>query len=205
MSILIAVKNNGKIYMGGDREVSRDGMAATSTARVWESPQSKGVMIGCISPSNIITNLKTEILFDAGNWFAGYKLFDYSAIKQMVNRIRTQFRYCIGDEESYAEYENGAWEMNAQFLMSRNDILFAVDQHGTPVEIDDFCSIGSGSSYAFNSLASTTGADDPVECIKKALYECIRNGVKIDFPFSVWCTNQNCADELVTLYEKDFM
>ena len=187
MSILIALKQDGIVYMGGDREVSRDGMMATSCIRVWDSPNSQGLVMGCIAPIDIISPLRNTELLDLS--LPDDREFSYDFVRgPFVNRIRYCIRDGVSNDEAYSEDEKESWQVNAQFLIAKNDRLFAIDSTGNTIEIDDFCAVGEGSAAAFDSLMASAADESATSRIQKALSACAESGAKVDLPATVMNT-----------------
>ena len=181
MSILIALKSGGRVYIGGDRESMQDGSIETDTSRVWEPYDAKGFVIGCIGSVKVISALKNRSLFQ---YYDNY--LNYSFTKTYLpRRIADAIKDLSNDEEAYFEDERGVWELNAAFLIASHNRLFYMNQRGEIVEIEDFCVLGDDMSFAYDSLRATGDIADPIERIKRAVAASVGNKVDIEYPVSV--------------------
>ena len=201
MSILIAIKSGNAVYIAGDREVSKDGVAASSIRRVWRTSGRYGILVGCIAPTHIVSHFKNVHLFD-GSFLSGDD-FNYGFMRiPMCYRIMHEFEHHIRQDESNCNNDGGGCEINAQFLFARDGSLYSIDQELNAIEVDDFIALGTGSSYAFESLLNTVEEFDPIVRIKNAVLECKKRGVHIDFPIEIHNTTK--SDDVITLHKKDF-
>ena len=168
MSVLIALKKDGIVYMGGDSEVFKKGLIASRTNRIWEVPKSGGLLIGCIGSIGVISSLKNQKLFD-NSWFSD-EIFSFDFARTTLNfRIRNHIKNSAIDDENYYEHEDGTIDIGASFFAAKADCLCYISSIGEVFEIDDFCVIGQGANQAYECLLSTASVEDPMERIKKAL------------------------------------
>ena len=182
MSVVVAIKHEGKIFIGSDSQVTKGGTRQTlnnpNNYKIWKV---KGVdsclmaHVGCVRDANVIrimNNLVDEltILRDEIN-------FEY-VVREIVPNILNELRkyHYLGESSSQA-FEL----MDSDFLFAYKDRLFLINQDGCVIEIDDSIAIGSGSHEAIGSILSTDSAS-PNERIIKAITASAVADIYVDYP-----------------------
>ena len=200
MSVVVAIKKDGIIYMGADSQVSRGGTRSTlsnpNNYKIWAMSDVDNCLMGSVGTlraNNIIkvaNSLIPEIVDIKGN-------VDFRfVVRHFVPRLMDE----LDEYKVLCRSKDDAPDMAASFLLAYRDRLYSIDNYGSVIEIDDFCAIGSGTSEALGSLLSSTGIDDPVERIKMAIKASVAHDIYVDYPIVISNTKDT---EYKVYYEKD--
>lgn len=200
MSVVVAIKQNGIIYMGADSQVSCGGSRSTlsnpNNYKIWAVEGVSSCLMGSVGmlrANNVIKvadNLIPEIvdLKKSVNFCFVVRSF----IPRLMDELDKYAILCRG--------KDGVPDMTASFLLAYHDSLFSIDRYGSVIEVDDICAIGSGASEALGSLLSSAKLEDPVERIKMAIKASAAHDVYVDYPIVISSTKDT---EYKVYYEKD--
>ena len=200
MSVVVALKKDGVVYMGADSQASKGGALVLLTNpnnyKVWPVPDVDGCLMGGVGAtraSNIIKvadNLIPEIV----------DIKDAVDFRFVVKRFVPRLMEELDEYHVLLKENDDVPDMSASFLLAYHDRLFSIDRYGCVIEVDDFCAIGSGAGEAYGSLVSTDNEDDPIERIKKAIRASASRDIYVDYPIVISDTD-SCEYNVV--YEKD--
>lgn len=198
MSVVVAIKENGKIYIGADSQCTRGGTRRTlsnaNNYKIWRVPDTEHCLmahVGLVREANVARvarDLVPEIYRLKG-------LVDFSfVVKHLIPRLFDEF-----EENRILRNEDGLPVFDSSFLFAYEDKLFYISKNATVLEIDDFCAIGSGECEAIGSLLSTEG-EPCEERIKKAIKASAASDIYVDYPIIIANTEENLFK---VYYEKD--
>ena len=200
MSVVVAIKKDGVIYMGADSQVTRGGTRATlsnpNNYKIWGM---RGVdnclmgSVGALRANNIIKvadDLIPEIvdIKDAVDF--------RFVVKHVVPRMMDE----LDNYGVLVKTRDDVPDMSASFLLAYRDRLYSIDGYGCVIEVDDFLAIGSGACEALGSLLSSADMEDPIERIKTAIKASAANDIYVDYPIVIANTRDT---EFKVYYEKD--
>ena len=202
MSVVVAIKKNGVVYIGADSQVTKGGTRATlsnpNNYKIWSVDGTDHCIMGAVGAlraanvMKVASDLVPQIVDIKGA--VDFKF----VVKNLVPRIMDELdRYNILIKD-----KSGVPDMDASFLFAYKDKLFSIDCYGTVIEVDDFCAIGSGSSEAIGSLFSTASTDDPIKRILDAIKSSATHDIYVDYPIIVSNTE---SGEFKVYYEKDLV
>lgn len=200
MSVVVAIKKDGVIYMGADSQVSRGGTRATlsnpNNYKVWAVDNVDNCLMGSVGTlraTNIIrvaddlipemVDIKEAVVFRF-------------VVKHLVPRMMGE----LDEYHALTKDNEDLPNMSASFLLAYHDRLFSIDSYGCVIEVDDFCAIGSGASEALGSLLSTVDEEDPVERIKAAIKASAAHDIYVDYPIVV---SNTANTKFQVFYDKD--
>ena len=179
MSVIVAIKENGKIYLGADSQVTRGGCRASlsnpNNYKIWKVKGVDNCIMGHVGALRdacairIMDNLVREI--DV--------IHDVIDFEDMVSRVEPMIRDELIDHRFISE-DNPYTDMESRFIFCYRDKMFTIS-YGGVIEHDDFVSIGSGESSAIGSLVSTVG-ELPEGRIIKAIKASVANDIYVDYP-----------------------
>ena len=183
MSVVVAIKENGKVYMGCDSQStygnSRITLKNPNNYKIWKVPDSKNCLMGCVGrkrDSNVI-RLMGGIVDDYDEY---YKRINYKfVVKYLVPAIIKELKK-VGYLKSDDHFES----MDSSYLFAYKDNLFWISDDGTVLEVDDYVAIGSGASEAIGSLLSTEN-EEPKSRIVKAIKASAANDIYVDYPIII--------------------
>ena len=165
MTCIVALKDEGSIYIGGDR------LATAGYGRKYHLAQQK------------VWKKGPEMIFGGAGDVRGIQLLAYTSAIPPMKEGQSIEEYLAMDFSNALKNalhaggdlhnKHNVEESFSQFLLGFRGRLFAFYQDFAFIEVvEDFTSIGSGGDYAIGSLYSTQGTDmTPEERITKAL-EC---------------------------------
>ena len=200
MSVVVAIKENGKVTIGADSQCTRGGTRRTlsnpNNYKVWKVLDAENCLfaqVGLVREANII-----RVARDLVPEMAQLKdKVDFSfVVKRLVPRMFEEL-------EEYRAIKKGdnLPEFESSFIFAYKDKLFYISGNATVIEIDDYVAIGSGECEAIGSLLSTEG--EPCEDrIKKAIKASAASDIYVDYPIVITDT-ESC--EFKVFYEKDLV
>ena len=200
MSVVVAIKENGKVTIGADSQCTRGGTRRTlsnpNNYKIWTLRDADNCLMGSVGTlrvNNVIKvadDLIPEIVDIK-------KTVDFRfVVRHFVPRIMDE----LDDYKVLGKAKDDAPNMAASFLLAYHDRLYSIDHYGSVIEVDDFCAIGSGSCEALGSLLSSVGIDDPAERIKMAIKASAAHDIYVDYPIVISNTKDT---EYKVYYEKD--
>lgn len=179
MSVIVAIKENGKIYIGADSQSTRGSCRASlsnpNNYKIWKVKGVDNCIMGhvgalkdacAIRVMNDLVRKIDEINGDID--------FEY-----VVSRIELMIR----DElitHKFISDDNAYEDMESRFIFCYKDKMYTIS-YGAVIEQDDFVAIGSGESSAIGSLVSTEGLPAK-ERIIKAIKASVTNDIYVDYP-----------------------
>ena len=200
MSVVVAIKENGRVTIGADSQVTKGGTRRTlsnpNNYKVWRVLGTENCMmahVGLVREANVIrvarglvpelAPLKDEIDFSF-------------VVKHLVPAL-------FAELEEYRVIKGGSEppRFESSFIFAYKDKLFYISGNGTVIEVDDYCAIGSGECEAIGSLLSTEG-EPCEERIKKAIKASAANDIYVDYPIVMTDTE---STEFKVYYEQDIL
>jgi ATP-dependent protease HslVU (ClpYQ) peptidase subunit len=162
MSLVVAYKRDGVIYLGADSQVSfGDSKISLHT----NGPQKIMLM-----PNNIIVGFAGSVANIANfimtpQWFENIK--DEVLTKEIIlKHIFNPFSDYLIDQQKMKMY-NAMHDLNFSMLIAKDDQLFHVDEDGLITHLNHYGAIGSGGLIAHPILKHEKG--NPEKIILKAL------------------------------------
>ena len=200
MSVVVAIKENGKIMFGADSQCtkgsSRRSLSNSNNYKIWKVLGAENCLmahVGLVREANVVRvaqGLISELdqLKDS---------VDFSfVVRRLVPALFDELSaYGILKKEDDIPY------FDSSFLFAYKDRLFYISANGTVIEIDDYCAIGSGECEAVGSLLSTEG-EGCEERIKKAIRASAANDIYVDYPIVISDTE---TTGFKVYYEKDMV
>lgn len=179
MSVVVAIKENGRVYMGSDSQVTKGGTRFTlknpNNYKVWRVDGSDNAVmghVGNVRDANIVRLMSSVVdEYDEYKNRVGYRF----VVKYLVPEIIRSLK-----EASYIKDEAPV-QLDSSFLFAHNDSLFQIHYDCSVIEVDDYVAIGSGSQEAIGSLLSTEG-EEPIQRIIKAIKASAANDIYVDYP-----------------------
>lgn len=166
MSIVVAIKHEGKIYMAADTMVSygnaKRQLTTPHTQKIWAVEDTPNCIMGgagMLADINLIRYCgkhlipELEVLKDE----LDIGVIMQTTVPQIFGLIKEYGEVCCKPEGS---------TIQSQFLIGVGSHLFAVYEDGCVEEEEDFIAIGSGSDMALGSLYTTEGEDITMRLIK---------------------------------------
>ena len=180
MSLVVAIKENGKVYVGADSQVTRGGTRSTlknpNNYKIWQvgnTPACLMAHVGNVRDANIVRLMDDLVTdYDVYQNRVGYRY----VVKQVVPEIVKALR-----EAGYLKDDKYLEHTESRYLFIYKDQLFLINTDGCVLEIDDYAAIGSGEDQAIGSLLSSEG-EDPETRIIKAIKAGAASDIYVDYP-----------------------
>ena len=200
MSVVVAIKKDGVVYMGADSQVTKGGTRATlsnpNNYKVWEVGDTEHCIMGSVGALRVANVVK--VMNDLIPEIVDIKhAVDFRfVVRRLVPHIMEE----LDEQRLLLNDKDDTPHMGASFLFAYYDRLFSIASDGAVIEIDDFCAIGSGASEALGSLLSSVDEKDPVERIKTAIKASAAHDIYVDYPIVITDTEDT---EFEVFYEKN--
>ncbi len=195
MSVVVAIKKDGRIYMGSDSQVTLGGTRTTlknpNNYKMWKVIGVDNCLMASVGTLRDACVIRTmDDLVTEYNVYRKHIGFDF-----VVNKIVPD----IIDRLQKAHYikDDGVFDgMDSSFLFAFEDQLFDISSDGSVIEIEDYVAIGSGKNEAIGSLLSTEGLN-PEERIIKAIKASASHDLYVDYPI-IMANTDNCEFDIIT-------
>ena len=197
MSVVVAIKENDRVYIGCDSQATQGGSRTTlknpNNYKVWNVlPVNNCLMasVGNVRDACVIRTM-TDLVSDY-DIFKDCIDFDYvvnNIVPHIIYRLK-EVKY-LNDEPVFEGFES-------VFLFAYKDKLFHITNDGSVIEIEDFVAIGSGKNEAIGSLLSTDGLK-PEERIIKAIKASAASDIYVDYPIII----TNTVDQRFDIITQD--
>ena len=181
MSVVVAIREGNKVYIGSDSQVTKGGSRTTlnnpNNYKVWKVDGVDHCLmahVGNVRDGNVVRLIRGII--DEYDEF--YERVNYSfVVKYIVPEIIKTLK-----DAHFLKMNDGYIDcMDSSFLFAYKDKLFSINGDCSVIEINDYVAIGSGSNEAIGSLLSTEG-QNPKKRIVKAIKSSAASDIYVDYP-----------------------
>ncbi len=152
MSVIVAIKENGRVYLGADCRVTDNGLIAPVSEDNYKIAKIKG------------TN---HALFGSVGELVDWNFVKYKyCVPQGIDNIDMEFLQCefvptiyqiLKNAGFVSNSDDGRAKIDSPFMFAIKDKIYSTDNDLAIVSHDDYFAIGSGQSVALGSLASSKG------------------------------------------------
>ena len=181
MSVVVAIKKDGVIYMGADSQVTRGGtrtsLSNPNNYKIWKVKGVDNCLMGHVGSLReacvvkVMDNLVRDI-----DVIRDYVDFEYVVTRIVPMMIDQLIEYRYLDKDGVFK------EMDSRYLFAFEDKLFVIGFGGSVIEVDDCVAIGSGECEAIGSLLTTQTEEDPIVRIVKAIKASAAHDIYVDYP-----------------------
>lgn len=203
MSVVVAIKENGKVFIGADSQVTRGGTRSTlknpNNYKIWKVKDVDHCLmahVGNVRDANVI-RVMDDLVTDY-NVFKRHIDFEFvvrSIVPDIINELKKYGFIKDGDH-----FEN----LESRFIFAYQDMLFLISSDGSVIEIDDCVAIGSGECEAIGSLLSTD-EDNPEARIVKAIKASAASDIYVDYPIVLTNTDTTEFEVITEKNEKNYL
>ena len=203
MSVVVAVKDNGKVYIGADSQVTRGGTRTTlknpNNYKIWKV---KGVdnclmaHVGNVRDANairVMDRLVTE--YDIFKNNIDFEFVVTCVVPDIINELK---KYGFIDNKDHFD------SLESRFIFAYKNMLFIINSDGCVLEIDDCVAIGSGECEAIGSLLSTEG-ESPKARIVKAIKASAASDIYVDYPIILTDTKRTEFEIITEKNENNYI
>ena len=200
MSVVVAIKEGKKVYIGVDSQVTKGGTRTTlknpNNYKVWRVPNAPHCLmaqVGSFRDSNVV-RLMDRLVTDY-NIYREHIDYEFVVKKVVPDIVEELKKYGMLKDEKYVEC------MDSAFVFAYCDQLYMIGRDLSVIEIDDYVAMGSGEDQAIGSLLSTEG-EEPKERIVKAIKASAAADIYVDYPIILTDT-ENGEFEIITEKNED--
>jgi len=156
MSLIVAIKEQSRIYIGSDTMVCNDGGSTWhDKSKIWKSSSNKKILIGGVGYLSVIEKVRHGYPFDAD-----------TPTLETVNAWMQNIISTVKDDDDYS------------FIICGNGKIFIASCGGLIIEAKDYEAIGSGRNVAMGALYSIDKfIPDPEEKIRVAISAAMRYNI----------------------------
>ena len=202
MSVIVAIRENNKIYIGADSQVTRGGCRASlsnpNNYKIWKVKGVDNCIMGHVG--NLRDACAIRVMDDLVREID--VIHDEIDFEYVVRRIEPMIRDELIDHRFISD-DKPYTDMESRFIFCYRDKMYTIT-YGSVIENDDFVSIGSGESAAIGSLVSTIG-QAPEERIIKAIKSSVTNDIYVDYPIILTDTETTEFEIIAEENEKKFL
>ena len=179
MSVVVAIKEKGKIIMGCDSQVTRgesyNTLKSINNYKIWKVKNTDHCLMGHtgrVRNSNIV-RLMDELIKEGET--IDFELVVKSVVPRIVEELLT-YR-SIEDKERIED-------IGSSFILAYKDKLFLIYYDCSVIEIDDYIAVGSGECEAMGVLNITEG-ENPKTRIIKAIQSASKGNLYVSYPIII--------------------
>ena len=180
MSVVIAIKDKDKVYVGCDTQVTVGGnkhVLKGESQKVWHYNNLPDVVMGGSGSLRDIQILQTTPdLLDLTHILLGEVKYEYLVQHFFTREYEVLMQKNRIMRDALGNYEN---IVNCHLILAFEDKMFAIDGEGCVIEGDDYLVIGSGSDIA-TGILETNKSKKPEIRIKEAIEACADNTIYVN-------------------------
>ena len=202
MSVVVAIKENGKVFIGADSQVTKGGTRTTlkneNNYKVWRVPNAPHCLmaqVGNLRDANVV-RLMQDLVTDY-NIYRGHISFDFVVKKVVPDIVEELTRFGYLKDGKNSEY------LDSSFLFAYKDQLWMIGQDRSVIEIEDYIAIGSGADQAIGSLLSTEN-ENARDRIIKAIKASAAADIYVDYPIILTDTKSGEFDVITEKSEDNY-
>lgn len=189
MSVIVAIKHNGVVYMGADSQVTKGGSRTTlrnpNNYKIWKIEGSEHGLMGSVGNLRdaCVMRLSRSFIDDYDEYLnrVDYRYVVTYVVPEIIKTLKKA--NFIKSKDDYIDF------LDSSYLFAHQDKLYNISNDCSVVEVDDFVAIGSGAPEAIGSLLSTEG-EDPRTRIIKAIKASAATDIYVDYPIILSDTNK---------------
>lgn len=183
MSVVLAIKQDNKIYLGADSQVTRGGtrlsLSNPNNYKIWKVKGVENCIIGSVG---VLRDACVIRIMD--NLIRQNEITDETiSFEYVVDRIVPRMKREL-EEYGYLSKNEKFDGFDSSFLIAHKDKLYYIGSDAAVIEIDDCIAIGTGSNESLGSLLSTNN-EDPLKRIIKAVKSSATHDIYVDYPIII--------------------
>ena len=183
MSVIVGIKQDGKIYLGADSQITKGGTRLSLTNpnnyKIWKVIGEENCLMGCVGSLReaCVVRIISDFIKKTDD---GDNTIDFECVvARIVPKIKAELEYY-----DYLDKDKVFDGFDSSYLFAHKDKLFFINSDGAVIEIDDCIAIGSGANESIGSLVTSIG-EDPVERIIKAIKASAVHDIYVDYPIII--------------------
>lgn len=203
MSVVVAIKENGRVYLGCDSQATKGGTRTTlknpNNYKIWNVLGVEACAMGHVGfvREACVVRLLDDLVRDIDVY---RDAIDFGFV---VRRVVPAIIDALNDAR-FRDPEETFTGFDSSYFFAYKDRLYTIMSDGAVMEIDDYAAIGSGRDQAIGSLLSTEG-QDPVTRIVKAIKSSAASDIYVDYPIVLLDTVEQTFHVVTEDNEKEFL
>jgi ATP-dependent protease HslVU (ClpYQ) peptidase subunit len=184
MSVVVAIKKDGKVYIGADSQTTRGSTRSSLTNpnnyKIWKVNGCGHTLMAHVGRLRdaCVVRVMSDLVREIDDI---HDVIDYEYV---VDRIFPMIVRELMDRK-YIDISEVFDGLDSRFIFAHRDKLFLIGSDGSVLEIDDCVAIGSGESEAIGSLITTEKEQNPVTRIVKAIKSSAAHDIYVDYPIII--------------------
>ena len=203
MSVVVAIKENGRVYVGSDSQMtcgsSKVTLSNPSNYKIWNVENTDTALMAGVGSAREICAIKAyENLIDKVDYKKGYVDYDI-----LIDEVEPLIREILIDHK-YLNPTNPYKDIESRYLFAINDEMYTIEK-GAVYAHEGYVVLGSGSSESMGSLASMDDKISPKERIIKAIKATSLNDLYVDYPIIITDTISRKYDVVTKENEQEYI
>lgn len=196
MSVVIAIKEKDRIYMGCDSQVTvglgKRTLKSVNNFKIWNVDGFQNCLMGGVGNFRDLCFIRSTPEIVPMSCLYENNLTYPTVVTQVVPAIwQSLVAYGLYDEKPLI-IKDGQGGLSTQFLLACGESLYNIGADGTVEEIEDYIAIGSGEDLAMGSLKTTEGLGiSPEERISIAIDVAARGNAYVSNPIIIANTGES--------------
>ena len=178
MSVIVAVKHNGAVYMGADSQTTYGNEVKKNSVIESERKITKlnnGLLIGGVGNASIIRRIvNSKDIFTVPSEGLSKKYIVTQIIPILFKFLDE--KQLLSDKDEEDDDDEELCSMHCSFIIAHNDKLFYINRRLGVWENSKFCVAGSGGAFAFPYLSAFDDCGD----VNGQLLNAMRGSAKHD-------------------------
>lgn len=194
MSVVVAIKEGNKVFVGADSQATIGGTRTTlrnpNNFKIWKVGDTNHCLmahVGHVREANVVRLLDIVDEYDVYKNRIDYRYVVKRVIPAIVEGLERARIIKQGETIKY---------MDSSYLFIYKNRLFNIGEDFSVIEVEDYVAIGSGCNQAVGSLLSTEG-EKPRDRIIKAIKASAASDIYVDYPIIITDSNK-CEFEVIT-------
>lgn len=198
MSVVVAIKDKDRVWMGCDSQVTYGGWTKHSMGngqhKIWKPNDDNDILMGVVGSLRDI-----NILATAKEWLEELPKLKNEINYEYIVRYLTPKIFKELEAFNRVESNNGIKSICSIVTFAYKNDVYSIQEDGAVIAIDDFWATGSGFMHCFGAWSSVK---DKKNTVKEKLIECVKAGCEdslyVNYPIVI----MNTKDNKVELIEK---
>lgn len=195
MSLVIAIKDKGRVVLGADKQVSYGNNKDHSCTKIWEVAGLPGAIMGGVGSARASQIIQYADIIDKNtiNDDLGIEFVIRYLAPTLVAVLNANGVPCEVPTDPETGMKGGCVMMPNAFLFAYNDRAWMIWHDLSVTEIEEYLAIGSGSEVAKGALFATQG-QNPFERIVTAIDAASEATIGVDDGIDLLVTENRVTD-----------
>lgn len=197
MSVVVAIKDNDRVWVGADSQASGNGNKYTlknkNNFKIFKPMNNDKLIIGVVGnirDTNILSVIDDYI--DELTILKNEVDFKY-VVKTIVPRIMRE----LNNHNRLSKTNDLYNHMSSNILFVYDNSIYSIEGNGGVIEHDDYCVLGSGEDYALGYITQAD-VEDKKELLVSSIKSSCQSNLYVSYPIVI----MNTKDEKVEIIEK---